>query len=79
MSDWKPIETLRLNELTGFGVRIYAPSLIDADWNPHGTAEGTPTDEGPITAAVWDGCHDCYRSVSVTDATHWQPLPEPPK
>ena len=79
MSEWQPISTLSLNPITGCGVRIYAPSLIDPDFNPSGTAEGTPSDEGEITAAVWDGSHDCYRTVSVTDATHWMLLPNPPE
>jgi hypothetical protein len=78
MSKWQPIETLKLNAETGYGVRIYAPSLIDPDWNPSGTAEGTPTDDDGITAAVWDPSDDSYRSITVTDATHWMPLPEPP-
>lgn len=79
MSKWRPIETLKLDAITGYGVRIYAPSLIDPDWNPSGTAEGTPTDDDDIIAAVWDASHDCYRTVTVTDATHWMLLPEPPQ
>ena len=81
---WRPIETLRPIDnysVAGFGFRIFAPSLINLDFNPSGTAEATLEDDwehSQIWAAKWNGSQDCYDTVEVTDATHWMPLPPPP-
>ena len=33
-----------------------------------------------VDGICWAGCHDGYhRKIENIDATHWMPLPEPPK
>lgn len=83
---WRPIDTLFMMRIdhpwvtTGF--RIFAPSLIDADFNQSGTAEAARLCNDPnsaIVAAKWNDEQDCWDTVEVRDATHWMPFPDPPK
>ncbi len=71
---WQPIETAPKD---GMPFRVFAPSLLDADFNPSGSAEAC-YDPERIIAAKWDGQHDVWVTVFVDDATHWMPLPDPP-
>lgn len=75
MSEWQPIETAPKD---GTPFRVYAPSLIDLDFNPGGSAEAV-YDPERIIAAKWDGQHDVWATVFVDDATDWMPLPPPPR
>jgi hypothetical protein len=72
--EWQTIDTAPKD---GTPFRVYAPSLVDLDFNPGGSAEAC-YDPERIIAAKWDGQHDMWGTVFVDDATHWMKLPEPP-
>lgn len=75
---WRPIESAPKD---GTSILIYAPSWADpirvAHWSEECEHGEFVTDEG------WQifVCDDGHYSVGMcfADATHWKPLPEPPK
>lgn len=61
----------------GTPFRAYGPELVHADFNPCGSVEAVFDGERFI-GAVWDGCHDVWRTDFIV-FTHWMPFPDPPK
>jgi hypothetical protein len=74
VSEWQPIETAPKD---GTAFRAYAPELIHPDFNPWGSVEAVFDGESQFVGAVWDGCHDIWRT-EIIQPTHWMPLPAPP-
>lgn len=66
MSEWQPIETAPRN---GECVLVYDPSFVSRP-----VLEARMMEQGGLY------CDPTYYEwFSTTEATHWQPLPEPPK
>lgn len=71
---WQPIETAPRD---GTAFRAYAPSLVDADFNPWGSVEAVYEGDR-IIGAVWNGQSDIWNTLPI-EPTHWMPLPSPPR
>lgn len=61
----------------GSPLRLFAPYLIDEDFNPSGSVEGYWQDDDGWVGAVWNSCQDCWDRKKIKP-THWMKLPEPP-
>lgn len=70
---WQPRETAPDD---GSAFTAYGPSLVHPDFNPSGSVEAC-FDGERFVGAVWDGCHDVWRTDFI-EFTHWMRRPEPP-
>lgn len=54
----------------------YGPTLVDEDFTPDGIVEAVWDDDAGLIGAVWDGCHDCWKTQPI-EFTHWTRLAPP--
>ena len=73
MGEWQPIETAPKD---GTAFRGYHESLIDLDFNPHGSVE-CAFDGEKFIGCVWNGQQDAWYGKPV-QLSHWMPFPPPP-
>lgn len=70
MSEWQPIETAPMDgtEFLAFKASEFGPVICVCTWidSDHPDYDG-------------DTPHVCWDHSGFWDATHWMPLPEPPK
>jgi hypothetical protein len=77
MTGWQPIETAPKD---GRSILIYRrpwPAPVTAEWSEHANYGGR--EDSRPGWQIWLCDEDHWYSIATDEATHWMPLPEPPK
>ena len=65
---WMPISDAAKRYVS---VWLYSADFVDEDFNPTGVVDGYWNDDLGWTVWWWNGCHDCYDTISMVAPTHF--------